>query len=229
MSIMATLQIKDSHIKPMALTTSIIFACFALALLTPFKVQYQIPFPVGILFLASLWLTPWEISLALLLSAAGDLAGSCGNLMAQIGSFAAAHIFYIVFFMRRFIRKGTKITAKMKGFIMMLGICIASLLVLIFTRVVPESPSGIIRVGTGIYAVIICFMLMTALLQRSLFYALGALLFVISDFTLAWTMFVEPVPYAELILLSTYYAAQWLLFIRATPYRIAHPIHLLRF
>jgi uncharacterized membrane protein YhhN len=147
----------------------------------------------------------------------------------QMGLFAVAHILYIVFFIRRFIKKGTKMTAKMKGFLMMLGICIASLLTMVFIKIVPAAPSGIIRTGTVIYAVIICLMLLTALMQRSLIYAIGALLFVISDFTLAWTMFVEPVPNAELIVLSTYFAAQWLLFVRASPYRVAHPVHLMRF
>jgi uncharacterized membrane protein YhhN len=67
------------------------------------------------------------------------------------------------------------------------------------------------------------------MLQRSSLYALGALLFVISDFILAWNKFVEPVPYRDYLVLGTYYAAPWFLFIRATPYRVPHPVHLLRF
>lgn len=226
---MALLKIRDSRIKPTVFVSSVIFVCLALSLLTTFRLQHQICLPVGLLCLASLWLTPWEITLALFFSATGDLAGSCGKLIVQMGAFAIAHIFYIVFFVRRFFRKGTKMTAKMKGFLMMLGLCIASLLIMVFIKVVPAAPAGIIRIGTGIYAIIICLMLLTALMQRSLLYALGALFFVISDLTLAWSMFVEPVPHAELILLSTYYAAQWLLFVRASPYRIAHPVHLMRF
>lgn len=226
---MAILKIKDIRIKPAVFSVTGIFLLLAITLAAPFKIPHQICLPVGLLCLASLWLTPWEITLALLFSAIGDLAGSCGQLIIQMGAFAVAHIFYIVFFVRRFLLKRTKMTAKMKGFLMMLGICIVSLLIMVFIKVVPAAPSGIIRTGTGIYAVIICLMLLTALMQRSLLYALGALLFVISDFTLAWTMFVEPVPNAELILLSTYFAAQWLLFVRASPYRVAHPVHLMRF
>ncbi|MBR5498866.1 MAG: lysoplasmalogenase [Bacteroidales bacterium] len=226
---MAALKIKDIHVKPAVFTASLIFLILAVTLFTPFKIPLQICLPAGILCIASLWLTPWEITLALLFSAAGDLAGDCGNLIAQMGSFTVAHIFYIIFFIRRFFRKGTKMTAKMKGFLMMLGICICSLLILIFARVVPSAPAGIIRIGAGIYAVIICIMLLTALFQRSSLYALGAMLFVISDFALAWNMFIESSPYANIVILSTYYAAQWLLFIRATPYRIAHPVHLMRF
>lgn len=226
---MAALKLKDNHVKPAVFTATSFFLFFAITLFSPLRLPHQICIPVGVLCLASLWLTPWEITLALLFSAAGDLAGDCGNFLAQMGSFAIAHILYIVFFIRRFIRKGTKMTAKMQGFLMMLGFCIISLLILVHVRIVPEAPAGLIRIGTGIYAVVICLMLMTALLQRSLLYALGAMLFVISDFVLAWNMFVEPIPNAGIILMGTYYAAQWLLFIRATPYRIAHPVHLMRF
>ena len=226
---MAILKINSIRIKPVVFSVTGIFVLLAALLLTPFKIPHQLCLPVASLCVASLWLTPWEISLALLFSAIGDLAGDCGNFMAQMGAFTIAHIFYIIFFISRFIRKKTKMTPKMKGFLMMLGICICSLLALIFIRVVPAAPEGIIRVGTGIYAVIICIMLLTALLQRSSLYALGAMLFVISDFVLAWNMFVEPIPNAGLIMLSTYFTAQWLLFIRATPYRIAHPVHLMRF
>lgn len=226
---MAALKIKDNHVKPMVFIVTALFLLSAVMMLTSAKLPHQICFPVGLLSVASLWLTPWEITLALLFSAAGDLAGDCGNFLAQMGGFAIAHIFYIVFFIRRFIRKGTKMTAKMQGFLMMLSICIISLLILVYVKIIPAAPAGLIRTGTGIYAVIICMMLMAALLQRSLLYALGAMLFVVSDFVLAWNMFVEPVSNAGIILMGTYYAAQWLLFVRATPYRIAHPVHLMRF
>ena len=147
---MAALKIKDIHVKPAVFTASLTFLILAVTLFTPFKIPHQICLPAGILCIASLWLTPWEITLALLFSAAGDLAGDCGNFIAQMGSFAVAHLFYIIFFVRRFIRKGTKMTSKMKGFLMMLGICICSLLILIFARVVPSAPAGIIRIGAGI-------------------------------------------------------------------------------
>jgi uncharacterized membrane protein YhhN len=120
-------------------------------------------------------------------------------------------------------------TAKAKGYFMMLAICVLVLMTMVFVRVVPCVPSGILRIGVSIYAVLICTMLFSALLQRSLFYAIGALLFVISDFILAWNKFVEPVPYRDALVLGTYLSAQWFLFVRSTPYRVKHPVHLLRF
>jgi alkenylglycerophosphocholine/alkenylglycerophosphoethanolamine hydrolase len=184
---------------------------------------------MGIIVASSFWLTPWEITLALVFSIIGDYAGSCHNFMAQMGSFAVAHLFYVMFFIRRFIRKDYKLTSKMKGYLLMLGICTAALLAFVFVKIVPSAPAGVIRVGVSIYAMLICTMLYTALMQRSSLYALGALLFVISDFILAWNKFIEPVPYRTVLVIGTYLSAQWLLFVRATPYRVPHPVHLLRF
>ena len=72
-------------------------------------------------------------------------------------------------------------------------------------------------------------MMLSALLQRSSLYALGAVLFVFSDFIIAWCMFVGPVPQSRLMIMIPYYAAQWILFIRSTPLRIAPEMRILRF
>ena len=114
-------------------------------------------------------------------------------------------------------------------FISFLIFCIIVLLAIAFTRIIPEAPSGLIRTGAGLYAVIISLMLLAAMLQRSSLYALGALIFVFSDFILAWNKFLEPVPYRQYLVLVTYFLAQWLLFIRTTTYRVAPEMRLLRF
>ena len=77
-----------------------------------------------------------------------------------------------------------------------------------------------IGTGTGIYATLICLMLVGALMQRSCLFALGAVLFVFSDFTLAWSKFISPVPYRDYLVLVTYFLAQWLIFARSTGYRM---------
>lgn len=229
---MSVAKVNQSWVKPIVFGVTVLFLTFTAIFFSPIHIPHKLCFPVGLLCLASLWLAPWEICLALLFSALGDFWGSCGNFLAQMGSFAIGHVFYIVFFVRRYLRKvepDRKLTSKAKGYLTMMGICIAALLALVFVKVVPCAPVGILRTGVSIYAVVICLMLFAAMLQRSLLYALGALLFVVSDFILAWNMFVEPVPFRDYLVLGTYYAAQWLLFIRATPYRVPHPVHLLRF
>jgi uncharacterized membrane protein YhhN len=122
-----------------------------------------------------------------------------------------------------------KLTAKAKGYLTMVIFCTLALLTVAFTVVLPGAPKGIEKIGASCYAVIISTMLLLGLLQRSSLYALGAVLFVFSDFILAWNRFVEPVPYRNYLVLGTYYLAQWLLFIRSTKYRIKNPVRLMRF
>ena len=229
---MSVIKIDERRLKPVVFAVTGLFLCLSVLFFAPVPIPHKLCLPMGVLVASSLWLTPWEIFLALLFSILGDWFGSCGSFLPQMGSFAVGHMFYILFFIRRFLRKverDRKMTAKAKGYIMMLAICVLTLMAMVFVRVVPSVPSGVLRVGVSIYAVLICTMLFSALLQRSLFYAVGALLFVISDFILAWNKFVEPVPYRDALVLGTYLSAQWFLFVRSTPYRVKHPVHLLRF
>jgi uncharacterized membrane protein YhhN len=229
---MSVIKIDERRVKPVVFAVTGLFLCLSVLFFTPVPIPHKLCLPMGVLVASSLWLTPWEIFMALFFSILGDWFGSCGSFLPQMGSFAVGHMFYILFFIRRFLRKverDRKLTAKAKGYFMMLAICVLTLMTMVFVRVVPSVPSGVLRVGVSIYAVLICTMLFSALLQRSLFYAIGALLFVISDFILAWNKFVEPVPYRDALVLGTYLSAQWFLFVRSTPYRVKHPVHLLRF
>lgn len=217
--------------KARTLTATAVFFAFAVLFFIPVQVPHKLVFPVAILFVASLGLTPWQICAALFFSALGDLFGTCGNFIAQMGFFAVGHIFYIWFFVKRCLAKvehDRKLSTRAKGYLIMLIICIAGLLAAAFTQIIPKAPYGMERIGSSIYAVLISLMLFSALLQRSSLYAIGAVLFVFSDFTLAWHRFVEPVPYRNYFVLVTYFLAQWCLFVRSTPYRIAS-LMLLRF
>ena len=210
--------------KTKTLTATAVFFLLAVLFYLPVSIPHKLVFPVASIFVASLWLTPWQICAALFFSALGDWFGTCGNFLAQMGSFAIGHVFYIWFFMKRYFTKvehDGKLTARAKGYLAMLVVCLVGLLLVVFTRVVPAVPAGVVRIGVGIYAVIISTMLLTGMLQRSTLYALGAVLFVFSDFILAWNRFVEPIPHRDYLVLVSYFLAQWLLFVRSTPYRIA--------
>lgn len=158
--------------------------------------------------------------------------GSCQNFLGQMGFFALGHVFYIVYFAKRYfckVEKDRKLTNKAKGYMAMVIFCALTLLTVAYTRIAPETPAGIIRIGVCIYATLISIMMVTAMLQRSSLFALGAVLFVFSDFILAWHKFVEPVPYRHYLVLVSYYLAQWLLFIRATKFRVGPEMRILRF
>ena len=229
---MSTFKLKEKRIPALAwISTGLFFVAF-IAYFLPLEIPHKVAFPVGALTVFSLWLCPWQITLALLFSAAGDYFGSCGNFLGQMGFFALAHVMYIVYLAGRYftkVERDRKLTLKAKGYLSMVVFCTLALLAVVFVRIVPATDQGVIRIGVAVYACLICIMMLCALLQRSSLFALGAVLFVFSDFILAWNKFVEPVPYRTYLVLVPYFLAQWLLFIRATPYRVAPEMRILRF
>lgn len=229
---MSLISLKDNKTRPVVLWTTGLFICACLVVFLPVGIAHKITIPVGILTIASLWLCPWQITLALLFSVIGDYTGSCGQFIGQMGFFAAAHIMYVIYFIRRYLEKverDRKLSMKAKGYLAMVCFCVVGLLAVCFFKIAPQAPEGIIKTGLILYTIIISAMLVMALLQRSSLFALGAVLFVFSDFILAWNMFVEPVPHSSYMILVPYFLAQWLLFIRATPYRVAPEMRIMRF
>lgn len=229
---MALLKLDDIRTRPVALVATGLFLSLSILYFLPVEIPHKIAFPLFSAFVFSLWLTPWQMSAGLLMSAAGDYFGSCGIFLAQMGCFAAAHIFYIWFLIRRWLQKvehDRKLTAKVKGQAMMFLILVLGLLAVAFTKIVPCVQDLVIRCGVIIYAILICIMLFFALMQRSSLYALGAVLFVFSDFILAWNKFTEPIEYSRYLIMIPYFIGQWLLFIRSTPYRVKTGIRTLRF
>ena len=231
--LMALFRLSEKCVKPMAFSATGLFIALVAIFFLPLVLPYELAYPVVALFVASLWLTPWEVSLALLFSAMGDVAGCAGEILWQMGLFAVAHLWYILFFVRRYFAKVDKRDGKVSRrtvvHLSIFSLCVLAVMAVAFALVVPAMPAGVVRIAGGAYAVVICGMFLMALLQRSSLYALGAALFVISDLVLAWNLFVEPVENAGAMIMVTYYLAQWLIFIRATPYEVPHPVRLLRF
>ena len=229
---MAILRIDEKHTAAIALAATGLYLCATILFFLPLEYPHKITYCVSVLTLASLWLCPWQITMALLFSTLGDHMGSCNNFLGQMGFFALGHIFYIIYFCGRYFQKvepDKKLTGKAKGYLAMVVFCALALLSVAFFKIAPEAPAGIIRIGVCIYSVLISIMMVSAMLQRSSLFALSAILFVFSDFILAWNKFVEPVPYRHYLVLVSYYLAQWLLFIRATKFRVGPEMRLLRF
>lgn len=61
------------------------------------------------------------------------------------------------------------------------------------------------------YIAVISFMLWTAIMTGNRYAMLGSLLFVISDSILSWNMFVADIRYSDIWIMTTYYAAQFLI------------------
>ena len=229
---MSIFKLQENKIRPVALAATGLFMFFAAIYFAPVEIPHKITLTVGSAFVVSLWLCPWQISMALLFSALGDYFGSCHNFLAQMGTFAVAHVFYAYYFINRWLTKveaDRKMTSKAKGMAFLMLMMIIALLVFVYIKVVPCAPEGIIRSGVCIYALLICTMFYFALMQRSSLFALGAVLFVFSDFILAWNKFVEPIEQNRLLIMVPYYLGQYLLFIRSTPYKVKKGLRLFRF
>lgn len=215
-----------------AIVSSVVFICLAGLYFSPAGIPFKIAFPLASLAIASFWMCPWQITAALLFSTAGDAAGAAGNFLLQMGSFAVAHIFLILHFVKRYrekVERDRKLTEKAKGFTILIILMCLFVAGVAFSRIIINAPAGVIRTGAGIYAILICTMLAMALLQRSSLYALGALMFVFSDFILAWNKFTSPIENAGLLIMIPYYLGQWLIYIRSTPFRVGPEMRLMRF
>ena len=215
---MSLIGLKDNLRRPVAIAATGLFLCSVALYFSPVELAHKITLPVAFLAMAALWLCPWEMTLALAFSAAGDYFGSAGNLIAQMGCFAVSHIWFIIYFARSY-KTDRKTTRFKKEYIAEVLFCASVLLAAAYTLIVPHAPSGIIRTGTAVYACMICTMMVLAMLQKSLLYRLGALLFVFSDFMLAWDLFVGQIPYSKYLIMIPYFAAQWMIYKKSTSSR----------
>ena len=226
------MKLSEKYLRPAVFMTTGLFEIFAILYFIPVNIPHKIAFPLIVLSVASFWMVPYQIVLAMLFSAAGDYMGSCGNFMFQLGFFAAAHLCFILYFYSRFKEKILEKARKssiMKGFIFLVVICITALIYFCITVIVPMVPEQGAKAAVITYIVIISLMFSGSLVQRSTLYALGGTLFVFSDFILAWNKFVEPIEAERYLIMIPYYLGQWLLFVRSTNYRIHTDLRIKRF
>lgn len=229
---MGILKLDEKKTKSLIICSAGLFLCAVIQYFSPVTNPYESLLPVATLAFFSLWLCPWQMTMALAFSAAGDYFGADGNFLAQMSCFAISHIWFIIFFALRYHRKvehDGKLTAKAKGYVAIVLFCASTLLAAAFTLIIPGVPEGILRIGVSVYACLICTMLTLALLQRSTLFAIGAILFVFSDFILAWNLFVEPVPHSALLIMIPYFSAQGLIYFRSIPLKASKEVRLFRF
>lgn len=228
--------ISGKRLKTAVWLSTAIYIVLAVLYFLPGGMRCEIAFPVAVLAVFSLWLVPVPMSAALVASAAGDLMGAAGNFMAQMECFAVANLFLCLFFLRRLFQTGKAsarnfsaiLTGKRVAYLIVTGVCVATILLLAMVSIVPEVPSGVQRAGVAFYSIVLSLMFYSALMQRSIFYAVGAFLFLFSDFILAWDMFVEPLEHDVWLVMLPYFMAQWMFYVRATKYRVGKSLLLAR-
>lgn len=215
----------------MAVVAASVFTVLALLYFIPVRIPYKISFPLWTLAAFSLWLLPWPMSFAMFASALGDLAGASGNFIVQMECFAAAHLFMIIFFVRRYIWRSRNASSQGKArksrrtaYLVLVALLIVILVSFAIAEIAPGAPAGPVRSGVIFYAIVISMMLIMALMQRSRMYAVGACLFVFSDLVLAWNRFVEPLQAEKYLIMCPYYLGQLLLFLRAARLKVVYDV-----
>lgn len=184
-------------------------------LLPAAAVKYRIIGPLAVLTLAGAALLPWQMTLAMAFSLAGDFSGAYGSFLFQMGFFAMAHVMLIIYFACR-IRQNVRIGARPgKAWSAVAALIAAGLAAFALSSIIPHAPAGVIRTGCTVYALLICSMFCMSMLTRHTVTAAGAALFLFSDMILSWNKFVSPVEYSRWMIMVPYYAGQLLIWLGA--------------
>ena len=146
----------------------------------------------------------WAIPAALFLSSIGDYQGSEHNFILQIFFFALAHIAYIMDYIAK--RKPSKLNKALAVTPFIYAIIFLSILI-------PNISNGV-EIGAVIgYAIMIAIMGASALMldiKHKWWYVLSAALFIYSDSVIVYNKYIERIPNASMLIMTTYYAAQGL-------------------
>lgn len=198
-----------------AILVSIVFFLLALLFFSPVQVPYKLAYPLAFLTLCALRYSSWPMVLAMGFSALGDYMGVCHNFWGQMGSFALAHIAFVVFFYRLYQQEKATMGIKWKSVL----VALYGLVVGMF--IVPHV-QGPLQIGVSVYILLILAMCILAWMQKNPLYALGAWLFVFSDTILAWNKFVSPIDSASYLIMVPYYLGQWVLFVQSIHVETKH-------
>lgn len=177
----------------------------------------RLALPAILLTAGSIGLLPRQMTFGFLFCAIGDAMGVIGSFEGQMGSFAIAHICFILFFLKD-IRSG-----KIQPSAFLFTTLLCSLpLILATVKVLPAIQDLLIRIGCAIYALLLSGTMWTSIIRTQsvlsgkvipVVAALGGSFFLISDFILAWNKFTAHIPNASFLIMSTYYAALLFLFV----------------
>lgn len=177
----------------------------------------RLALPAILLATGSIGVLPRQMTFGFLFCAIGDAMGVIGSFEGQIGSFAIAHICFILFFLKDI--RGGKIQPS--AFLFTTLLCSLPL-ILAMVKVLPAIQDLLIRIGCAIYALLLCGTTWTSIIRTQsvlsgkvipVVAALGGSFFLISDFILAWNKFTAHIPNASFLIMSTYYAALLFLFV----------------
>lgn len=145
--------------------------------------------------------------LAIILCAFGDVLltqSSPNSFIYGLGSFLVGHIIYLVAFLQ---------FANKQFFVVKIVMSIVVVLTAIGLALMILPATDTLLIPVSAYICIITSMVVVAFFawNKSMRHIGGALMFMVSDATLAWNMFLDPLPFAAFVVMITYYIAQLLM------------------
>ena len=183
-----------------------LFGALCLLYFSPIAAPHKLTYPLLLLTISSVASRKPTLTLALAFSALGDLCGSTGALLPQIGAFGVAQVCYIVLFCKIARSRTPKLWPTLGALLIPLTLCTIA-----FVGIIPQVASQTLQIAVVVYALVIGSMAFCAGLSGSWLVWLGATLFMVSDFLLAHALFVSP--HSPLLFLSLYFAGQLLLWL----------------
>ncbi|WP_367379310.1 lysoplasmalogenase [Rossellomorea aquimaris] len=127
------------------------------------------------------------------------------SFIAGLGAFLVGHIFYLMGFIKMSRINKSRLTAILP--IGMYSFIIGRQLI---AALQTDGNDGLV-IPVVAYMLVISLMALSAILTGNPWAAAGSILFVISDSILSWNMFVSAIPYSDVLIMTTYYSAQFLI------------------
>ncbi|WRP07481.1 lysoplasmalogenase [Rossellomorea aquimaris] len=127
------------------------------------------------------------------------------SFVAGLGAFLVGHVFYLTGFIKMSRTNMTRLAS-----IFPIGLYSFFIGRQLITALQTEGNDGLV-IPVVAYMLVISLMALTAILTDSLLATAGSILFVISDSILSWNMFVSTIPYSDVLIMTTYYSAQFLI------------------
>lgn len=127
------------------------------------------------------------------------------SFVAGLGAFLVGHLFYLTGFL-----KMSRMTKLRLAAIIPIGIyslIIGSQLIASLS----EAENDALVIPVMAYMLVISLMALSAILTGNRLAIAGSILFVISDSILSWNMFVADIVYSDMLIMATYYSAQFLI------------------
>ena len=185
----------------------VLYLVLCVLFFAPTTAPYKLAYPLAFLTLVSFVEGGTSLlTLALALSALGDFWGASRELLLQIGAFSVAQVCYLLLIARGLPRRSV-------GQIVSAVLLPVALIVIAIIAILPVGVMGAVKVGVIVYSLLIGAMVTFALLSQRWSVRIGAMLFMFSDFTLAYAIFVAPTPPLLYGSLALYFVGQWLLWL----------------